>query len=55
MHDAALVEDDVTDSAVLAVLVLLGDHWSLTPSAGVSDNELRGKTAFGGLSVSYGF
>jgi hypothetical protein len=53
MHDEALVANDVADSLQLSLLILVGEHWSLTPMAGVSDNDLQGNTAFGGLSVGY--
>jgi hypothetical protein len=53
MHDEALVAADVTDSLQLSVLFMIGSHWSITPMAGVSDNDLQGNTAFGGLSVGY--
>jgi hypothetical protein len=53
MHDEALVANDATDLLQLSLLILIGDHWSLTPMAGVSDNDLQGNTGFGGLSVGF--
>ena len=53
LHDEALVEDDVTDSLQLSLQFLIGQHWSITPMAGVSDNDLLGSTVFGGLSIGY--
>jgi hypothetical protein len=53
MHDEALVEDDGTDSLQLSIMTMIGDHWSVTPMAGVSDNDLQGRAVFGGLSVGY--
>ena len=53
IQDAALVADDITNTVQVSALVMIGNHWSVTPMAGVSDNDLRGRTAFGGLAVGY--
>jgi hypothetical protein len=53
MHDEALVEDDVTDTVQVSALMMIGDHWSITPMAGFSENDVHGSTGFGGLAIGY--
>lgn len=53
LHDEALVEDDITDAFELSLQILLGEHWSVTPMAGIADNDLLGDSVFGGLSIGY--
>lgn len=52
-RDEALVADDVTDSFQLSLQLSFGEHWSLTPMAGIAENDLLGDSAFGGLSIGY--
>jgi hypothetical protein len=53
LRDEALETGDITNTGELAVLILLGDHWSLTPSIGYSASDLDGGIAYGGLVVGY--
>jgi hypothetical protein len=51
-RDEVLETKDVTNTGLLSLTVLLGEHWSITPSLGYSDGE-NGEAGFGGLTVSY--
>lgn len=53
MHDEALVPDDVTNSLQLSLQIVLGEHWTMTPMIGTSENELLGSAVFGGLALGY--
>jgi hypothetical protein len=51
-RDEALETRDVTDSVLVSLIVLAGDHWSFSPELGYSESE-DDSTAYAGLSVSY--
>lgn len=53
LRDEALETRDVTDTGELALVVLVGTHWSITPSIGYSDSETDGGLVYGGLSAGY--
>jgi len=53
LNDKPIDSDDKTKTYQLESVILIGEHWSVTPQLGVSATTQFGNVGFGGLSVQY--